>query len=265
MFLLCVVSKFPDYRATSKYKHKQQIIAFKRYAQEFVNAAMKPLLTDRRTVEGACECIPIVEQEVGDHPTYAKLAIMSMVRDYYKDFQIVRKTSESNLSSIMPIKNGLMINIRAILVTLGRPIDDYTPIQMGDVIRTYLSKTKRDPEVKTRGYNVSEESALRCYRTMYSLRSKRFSQLLSTGFEFVSKLLVAYDKGLDGEPIAQEWWAELGKIIGKISKCELSTVPDPDDADEAVEKLRASLDGNETDSDVDTESESETDSDLDSE
>lgn len=209
---------------------------------------MKPLRADRKTVEGACECIPIIEQELGDHPTLVKLAIMSIAKDGYEQFQILRRTSVSNLSKIMPLKNGLMENIRTILRVLGKPLENYTAINMGDITRTYVSKLKRNPAVGTSQCNARVESAVKCYRTMYSLRYKCFSEVFSAGFEYVSRLLVAHSKGLDGHSTTKESWAELDKIIGEISECELSTVPDPDDADEAAEELRQSFREDEADS-----------------
>lgn len=213
-----------------------------------MDAAMKPLLADQKTVEGACECIPIIEPELDDHPLHVQLATMSIVKDYYEKFQILRRTSESNLSSIMPIDVGLMKNIQTILTILGRPLQQYNQIDMDDIIRAHLSKIKQNPAVEADVYDRSVESALKCFRAMYTIEFKCYHSLWTGGFEFLSKLLVAHDRGLDGQRVTKTYWVKLTDITRKIPNCALSTVPDPAFVDKVVERFRATLDKNETDS-----------------
>lgn len=122
---------------------------------------MQPLLLDRKTVEGTCECIPIVEQEVNDQPIHVTLATMSIVKDYYDDFQNLRATSESRLSSIMPIKQGLMENMRKILVVLGKPTQHYEMIDLDEILRSYLSKIDRNTAAGASAYGESSNETPR--------------------------------------------------------------------------------------------------------
>lgn len=223
---------------TSKYKPEQQIALFKRFAQEFINAAIQPLLDDQRTVDGTCECIPIVEQEQRDHPVLVTLATMSIAKDYYEDFKKLRRTSELNLPDIMPIKEGLMKNIRTILVILSRPTQHYGQLDMADIVIRYISKIQQDHAIGTDGYNERLKSALKCYRSIYSLTTKCYYGKLSAGTQYVSALLVNDDKN---HPLGKHLWSHLDDVTEAIRKCELSIVPDPGNIEEVVETLRQSL------------------------
>lgn len=76
---------------------------------------------------------------------------------------------------------------------------------------------------------------------MYSIEFKCFHNLWVSGLEYLSKLLVAHVKGLDGRRSTKSLWGELKDITEDITECELDTVPDPADADRQVEYFLETL------------------------
>lgn len=165
---------------------------------------------------------------------------MSIAKDYYEDFQLVRRTSESHLSSIMPIKAELMENIHTILSILRWPVDDYPAFRTGDIVRKYITKTQRDPSIGINRYNRSLESALECYRSMYCLTAKPFYGKLMAGLKSISALLVADYEGVNRESTRKQLWDGLNGATEEIRGCELRTVPDPSDVDLVVRTFRES-------------------------
>lgn len=233
---------------------------FKRYAVEFVHAAIQPMRDNRKVMEGICECVPIYEHEEIIHPTHVIVATMSIAKDYYDDLQLIRRTSRADLSK-MQIKDGLMENIRKILVVLQRSMKDYDSIHLNEIIGRYLLQKKQDPAVEASGYDESSKSAVRCYRSMRSLSFVGFYDELAEGFDIVSALLLADDKGLNDDPIVKEQRATLDTITAEISQYRFS-IPYYDDIEleDEAEEFRKSLTGNgetisdsSTDSDTDTE------------
>lgn len=181
-----------------------------------MNAAIPPIRGNAEIMDGGCGCISGIDMNSKANPFDVILAIMSIAKHYYSDLHLIRQTA--NLSDL-DIKDGLMENIRIIVVRLQTTSMYIRDITLSDLAEKFLFKNKQGSSGNS---DTDVESDVNCFRSLLSvyLDEDDFTEKLYDGIDIVRALMRADDD----DPQNDRRYKELNDITDEISEFELKIV-----------------------------------------
>lgn len=185
-----------------------------------IKEAIRPFRVNKDIIEGASECVPILEGRGKAHPFDLILAVMSIARDYPEDLEAIENLSTRELFE-KGIDNKLMENIRKILVGMRKSSAHFSMDTIDAAMKKHYFKLKRN--LFSSEFDENFEPARKCYRSILSLiygANQKFFINFSKGCMVATDLMD--DEGDDIEDPAR--WITLRKISEETGRCTLSTV-----------------------------------------